>query len=55
MGTGKSFKNAFKSQFGLTLARAEALFLNYVEQTEGKPTERFHGTVYEGFGGSKPR
>ncbi len=53
MGAGQSFRRAFRDRFGLSLTRAEEEFLKYVKETEGNPTERFRGTVYEGFGGSK--
>ncbi len=35
------------------LAKVEAAFLEHIGQTEGKPAERFRGTVCKGFVGSK--
>lgn len=45
-GEGRDFEAAFKKQFGVSLAKCEAEFVTFVARTEGKPRERFAGTLF---------
>jgi hypothetical protein len=48
VGKGDAFAAAFEKQFGVAPQEAEAQFLAYVQQTEGKPRERLRGTTFQG-------
>jgi hypothetical protein len=46
LNTGTSYDDAFKQQFGVTLASAEQQFVQYIGSTEGNPKARLSGTLY---------
>jgi hypothetical protein len=45
----QAFDREFDAHFGVPPARADSLFVEYVEKTEGDPTRRFAGTLLAGY------
>jgi hypothetical protein len=46
-GKGERFEHAFEQQLGVSHLKAEEAFLAFLKKTEGKPEERFAGTLFE--------
>jgi hypothetical protein len=46
VGTGQSYDQAFRSQFGVDPQQAERSFVQYIHDTEGNPTARLSGTLF---------
>jgi len=46
-GQGQTFDKAFQAQFGFSLKSAEESFLAHLKRTEGDPSARFQGTLFD--------
>jgi hypothetical protein len=49
VGRGKTYEQAFKQAYGLSLDRTVSEIVTYFKQTESNPSDRIKGTRFEAY------